>query len=56
MTVAEMFPHGATEAIPPACEMCGAQTKIVLDAATLRMGEGDNSASVTPAKFRKELH
>ena len=34
------------------CEKCGAVVKVNYAAPTLRMGKGDNSASVTPKKFR----
>jgi putative FmdB family regulatory protein len=56
MKVSELFPGGVTEAVPPACEKCGAQLRISHSAPTLRMGAGGNDASTTPKKFRTEMH
>lgn len=54
MKVGELFPNGATEAAPPRCEKCGAICTVnyASSTATIRMGKGDNSASVTPKKFQ----
>lgn len=56
LKLAEAFPphlFGSVEKICQAHE-CWKRARIVICAPTLRMGEGDNSASTTPKKFREE--